>query len=167
LISGDEPAELIPPRRGRRARLQHLGRIVDAYRRAIADVGKPSLPLADMLGGLPARMAGDVEAVIISDFSQLGEDFDQRLRETGARGAQSAIVIEDGLMNMPPPVGNYPLRGNLDHRLTTVAIRKSDTNLYRMQADRHRRSLTARLLSLGLRQVLISDAKSINEGYFR
>ncbi|MDH3661025.1 MAG: DUF58 domain-containing protein [Alphaproteobacteria bacterium] len=167
LIVGDRPAKLVPPRRGRRARLQHLARIADAYERAVARAGEPSPLLAEGLGGLPSHMGGDVEAVIISGFSQLGDGFDQRLRETGARGALSAIVVEDVLMRTPPPSGLYPLQSETDRKLAAVAIRRRDTNLYRMRAERHRRALTAHLLSLGMRQVLISDASSINEGYFR
>lgn len=167
LIAGDKPPELIPPRRGRRARLQHLAKVVEAYRQAIDHAGEPSPPLADSLEGLPSRMSGDVEAVIISDFSQIGDDFDRRMRETGARGAQSAIVIEDNLMRAPPPSGLYPLRSEADQQLAAVAIKRRDANLYRMEAERHRRALTARLFSLGMRQVLISDAPSINEGYFK
>ena len=167
LIAGDAPPELVPPRRGRRARLQHLARIVEAYGKAVAEVGAPSPTLADSLDDLPSRMSGDVEAVIISDFSRLGDGFDQRLRETGARGALSAIVIEDGLMNTPPPSGLYPLRTGERQALETVAIRNRDTTLYKMEADRHRRALTARLLSLSMRQVLIADAQSIDEGYFK
>ena len=167
LIAGGARPELVPPRRGRRARLQHLARIVDAYEQAVQQAGEASPSLTDRLDALPSSMSGDVEAVIISDFSQLGGGFDQRLRETGARGAQSAIVIEDDLMSTPPPSGLYPLRNGQGQKLATVAIKKSDTNLYRMRADRHRRALRARLLSLGMRQVLISDARSINEGYFR
>ena len=77
LISGTGPPEFVPPRRGRRARLQHLARIVDAYRLAIEHVGQPSPPLADGLEGLPAYMSGDVEAVIISDFSRPGDNVRQ------------------------------------------------------------------------------------------
>ncbi len=167
IIGGGDKAELYPPRRGRRARLQYLTRIVDAYQHALKHRSTTSTPLADKLEGLPARMSGDVEAVIISDFSQLGDDFDQRLRETGAKGTQSAIVIEDSLMSAPPPSGLYPLRSEQDRQLATVAIRRSDTNLYRRQAERHRRDLRARLLHLGMRQVMIADAQSINEGYFK
>ncbi|MGI9510387.1 MAG: DUF58 domain-containing protein [Geminicoccaceae bacterium] len=166
LIDG-KGAEAVRPRRGRRGRLQHLARIVDAYGRAVGQVGDPSPWLTDRLEGLPSSMSGDVEAVFISDFSRLGMGFDQRIRETGAKGGLSAIVIEDDLMLTPPPAGTYPLRGDLDQRLATVAIRKGDADLYDMQAEQERRSLTARLLSLGMRQVLMSDAQSINEGYFR
>jgi|GEM_PF-2233281 len=167
LLGADETAELVPARRGRRARLQHLGRIVRAYQNAILHAGAPSPPLDDMLKDLPSRMAGDVEAVIISDFSQLGDGFDQRLREIGARGSKSAVVIEDGLMSAPPPAGIYPLRADRDQKLATVAIRKRDANVYRMQAEHHRRALRARLSSLGMRQVLSADADAINEGFFR
>lgn len=168
LILGSERApEFIPPRRGRRARLQCLAEIVDAYQQAVGRMNEPREPLAEMLDGLPAHMSGDVEAVVISDFSHLGDGFDQRLRETGARGAVSAIVIEDGLMQIPPPSGHYPLRSGRSEQLAMVAIRKGDTNLYQMQAEHHRRELVAQLLSLGMRQVLIADAQSINEGYFR
>lgn len=167
LLIGGRPAEFVPPRRGRRARLQHLARIVEAYQQAFDFVGHPSRPLADMLDGLPTRMSGDVEAVIISDFSEPGDDFDRRLRETGARGGESAIVIEDDLMTTPPPTGLYPIRKGDGQRPTTVAIRKNDTNVYRERAEVDRRALTARLLSLGMRQVLISDPQSIAGGYFR
>lgn len=167
LIGGGDKTELYPPRRGRRARLQYLTRIIDGYQHALEHRGASSAPLADKLAGLPSRMSGDVEAVVISDFSQLGDDFDQRLREAGAKGTQSAIVIEDSLMSTPPPSGLYPLRGGHDQALATVAIRKNDTGLYRAEAERHRRDLRARLLSLGMRQVMVADAQSINEGYFR
>ena len=166
IVSGERAAELHPPRRGRRARLQHLTRIVDAYRSAITQSGEVATPLADELEGLPSRMSGDVEAVIISDFSRLGDDFDRRLRETGARGAQSAIVIEDSLMSTPPPAGLYPLRSQEDQQLATVAIRKRETNVYRMRAEQHRRDLKARLMSIGMRQVMIANAEAISEGYF-
>ncbi|MGI9451636.1 MAG: DUF58 domain-containing protein, partial [Geminicoccaceae bacterium] len=86
LLIGRERSILVPPRRGRRARLQHLAQIVDSYRDAIGDTGSPSPELAERLDPLPAAMAGDVEAVIISDFSDLGDSFDRRLREVGARG---------------------------------------------------------------------------------
>ena len=167
LLLGNETAELVPPRRGRRTRLQHLGRIVEAYRKARRHAGTPSPTLDIMLRDLPRRMAGDVEAVIISDFSRLGDGFDRRVREIGARGAESAVVIEDGLMSTPPPPGVYPLRGDRDQELAAVAIRGRDTNVYRMQADHHRRTLGARLSSLGMRQVLTADAKAIGGGFFR
>ncbi len=167
IVGGGDMTDLYPPRRGRRARLQNLTRIVDAYQQALKRRGEASAALADKLIGLPSQMSGDVEAVIISDFSQLGDGFDQRLRETGARGAQSGIVIEDSLMSMPPPSGLYPLHSGHDQRLATVAIRKNDTNVYKEHAERNRRELRARLLSLGMRQVMIADAQSINEGYFR
>lgn len=167
IIGSGETVELYPPRRGRRARLQHLTRIVDAYQRAVADRSRDSAPLADKLNGLPSRMSGDVEAVIISDFSQLGDGFDRRLRETGARGMQSAIVIEDSLMRAPPPSGLYPLRSGQDQQLATVAIRENDTDLYKERAENHRRDMRAHLLSLGMCEVMIADAQSINEGYFR
>ena len=167
LLIGKEEAELVPARRGRRGRLQHLGRIADAYGKAILHAGEPSPPLADRLEALPDSMSGDVEAVIISDFSQPGDDFDKRLRETGARGGQSAVIIEDELMSKPPPTGLYPIRGRSDQLLATVVIRKRDANVYRTEADRHRRALAARLSSLGMRQVLLADPQSINEGYFR
>jgi uncharacterized protein (DUF58 family) len=167
LLGGGEAPELVPPRRGRRARLQHLGRIVEAYRRAVEFAGAPSTPLADLLSDLPSHMSGDVEVVIISDFSKLGDDFDQRLREIGARGAQSAIVIEDGLMSQPLPLGVYALRRERDQGLSTVVIRRRDANVYREEAERHRRALAARLSSLGMRQVLTADAPLISEGIFR
>ena len=158
---------LVPPRRGRRARLQHLAQIVDSYRDAIGEMGGPSPELAERLDPLPAAMAGDVEAVIISDFSDLGEGFDRRLREVGARGSMSAVLIEDSLLREAPPPGTYPLRTDESSSLTTVAIRTGNENLYRDHADKHRRDLTAGLMGLGMRQVLISDPVSIGEGYFR
>ncbi|MGI9488595.1 MAG: DUF58 domain-containing protein [Geminicoccaceae bacterium] len=168
LIIGDgDRAEFYPPRRGRRARLQYLTRIIDAYQLALEHRGVTSASLADKLEDLPSRMSGDVEAVVISDFSQLGDDFEQRLRESSAKGTQSAIVIEDSLMSAPPPPGLYPLRSGQDQRLAMVAIRKNDTNLYKVQVERNRRDLRAHLLSLGMRQVMTADAQSINEGYFR
>ncbi len=167
LLGGDPAVELIPPRRGRRARLQHLARIVDAYDRAIARAGAASPPLDDLLQGLPGCLSGDVEAVIVSDFSHLGDGFDRRLREIGDRGEQSAVVIEDSLMRTPPPPGSYPLRDGRDRRLRTVAIGRRDTNLYIEEAERQRRVLAARLLSLGMRQALIADPQSIDEGHFR
>ncbi|MEZ5931107.1 MAG: DUF58 domain-containing protein [Alphaproteobacteria bacterium] len=167
LLLDGEATELVPPRRGRRARLQHLRRLLDAYRQALPRAGAPSPPLADLLQDLPSRMAGDVEAVVVSDFSALGEDFDRRLREVDARGSVSAIVIEDGLMSLPPPAGVYPLRAEHDRDPAAVVVRKRDANLYRMEAQRHRRALRAHLLSLGMRQVLNADAQSINEGFFR
>lgn len=167
MLVGVDSVDFIPPRRGRRARLQYLARIVQAYEREIAHAGSISPPLAERIETLPAHIAGDVEAVIISDFSQLGDGFDQYLRETGAKGALSAIVIEDRLMTTPPPAGLYPLRSEQVPEPVTLAIRKRDTNVYRMQADHHRRLLNARLTGLGMRQVLIADSQSINEGYFR
>ena len=168
LIAGhDRSVEFIPPRRGRRARLQHLARIVDAYQRALQHVGKPSPALDDMLHDLPRHMAGDVEAVIVSDFSKLGADFDQRIREAGARGTLSAVVIEDELMTSPPPPGHYPI-GNVEgDGIVTVAIRKRDANLYKGRIEAHRQALTAHLLSLGMSDVLLADAHSLHEGYFR
>lgn len=167
LLLGGATADYIPPRRGRRARLQHLGLIAEAYREARRHTEEPASPLDVMLGDLPAHMAGDIEAIIISDFSRLGDGFDRRLREIGARGGESAIVIEDGLMRVPPPAGIYPLRDDQDHRLAAVAIRKRDENVYRMQAEQDRRTLKARLLSLGMRQVLTADAAAVDEGFFR
>ena len=167
LILSSGAAEHHPPRRGRRARLQCLTRIVDAYQRAVTRSDEASPVLSDTLESLPSRMSGDIEAIIISDFSHLGDDFDQRLRETGARGTQSAFVIEDSLMSIAPPAGLYPLRRGPEQQLATVAIRRNETNLYRTEAERHRRDLRARLLSLGMRQVTIADPKSIKEGYFR
>jgi hypothetical protein len=162
-----QSTELVPPRRGRRARLQHLARIVDAYRQAIDLEDPSSLMLSESLETLPAYMSGDVEAVIVSDFSHLGDGFDKRLHEIGDRGEQSAVVIEDSLMSAPPPQGSYPIRAGDDQRLATVAIRNRDTNLYIKEADHHRRLLTARLFGLGMRQVLIADPASIDEGFFR
>ena len=46
-------------------------------------------------------------------------------------------------------------------------IRRHDANFYHERAERHRRALAADLMSFGMRQVLFSDAQSINEGYFR
>ena len=70
-------------------------------------------------------------------------------------------------MRAPPPYGLYPLQSQQNRQLATVAIRKREANVYRMEAERHRRTLSARLLSLGMRQVLVADAEAINEGYFR
>jgi hypothetical protein len=167
MLVGAQAVDFIPPRRGRRARLQRLAQIVDAYRRAIAHVGGTTKPLDTMLEGLPSRMAGDVEAIVISDFSHLGDGFEHCLREAGARGELSAVAIEDGLMQGPPPAGLYPFRGQEDRETVTLAFRERDTDFYRQQAERHRRTLSAGLLGFGLRQVLFSDAQSINEGYFR
>ncbi len=166
LIGGGETT-LIPPRRGRRARLQQLATIVESYRQALDHTGKSPPHLAASIDQLAAAMAGDVEAVVISDFSDLGDGFDQKLREAGARGSMSAILIEDHLMREAPPIGVYPLRARQDQTLTTVAIRANDENVYRDHADNHRRELTTRLVGLGMRQVLISDPASIAEGYFR
>lgn len=166
LIGADQPI-LVPPKRGRRARLQHLSRIVSGYEQAIEHTGKPSLSLADGLDQLSSAMAGDVEAIIISDFSGLGDGLDRVLREAGAKGSMSAIVVEDSLMQNAPPFGVYPLRTDGDRTLTTVAIRAGDENVYRDHADDHRRALTSRLMSLGMWQILISDPSSISEGYFR
>lgn len=167
LLIDREQSVLVPPRRGRRARLQYLAKIVERYRAAIGDIGAPSPDLADGLGPLPAAMAGDVEAVIVSDFSGLGDGFDRSLQEIGARGSVSAILVEDGLMQAAPPAGVYPLRTARDSDLATVAIRRGDENVYRDSADDRRRGLVARLMGLGLRQMLISDPVSIDEGYFR
>jgi len=166
LIERDQSI-LVPPRRGRRARLQYLAHIVESYRAAIDGKGASSPALAERLDPLPSAMAGDVEAVIISDFSDLGEGFDRKLREVGARGSISAVVIEDDLMQKAPPAGSYPLRTDGDQGLTTVAIRSGNENVYRDHADSHRRELSAMLMGLGMRQVLISDPASIGEGYFR
>lgn len=166
LIGAGSPI-FVPPKRGRRARLQYLAQIVESYQDALTNYGNPSLDLGDALDHMATAVAGDVEAVIISDFSDLGDGFDRKLREIGARGSMSAILIEDGLMREAPPAGTYPLRNGDDQTLTTVAIRARDENVYRDHADNHRRDLRARLLSLGMRQVLISDPASINEGYFR
>jgi uncharacterized protein (DUF58 family) len=167
LIIGQAGTALIPPRRGRRARLQHLARIVDAYRTAVPGINKPTPSLDTAIDDLAPAMSGDIEAVIVSDFSRLGDQIEPRIREVGARGAVSAILVEDGLMQNPPPQGTYPLRTGNDPSLATVAIRAGDENVYREQADKQRRALTARLLSLGMRQVLISDPTSMAEGYFR
>ncbi|MEM7041282.1 MAG: DUF58 domain-containing protein [Pseudomonadota bacterium] len=167
LITNEDTVDVVPPRRGRRARLQCLARIVDAYARAVDDAEKPSPTLTDRLDALPSCMSGDVEAVIISDFSTLGDGIDQRLRESGARGEQSAVVIEDILMTAPPPPGLYPLRSSEDGGLATVAIRRREANLYIEEANRQRRAITARLRDLGMRQILIADAQAIEEGYFR
>jgi uncharacterized protein (DUF58 family) len=167
LLIGADAAMVVPPRRGRRARLQYLARIVESYHLGINDAGRSSPDLTNGMAALTAAMAGDVEAVVISDFSSLGDGFDRRLAEIGARGSTSAILIEDGLMQQAPPAGLYPLRSDDDPTLTTLAIRAGDENVYREHADDHRRRLTARLLSLGMRQVLISDPASIVEGYFR
>lgn len=158
---------MVPPRRGRRARLQHLAGIVEAYREAVGSTDRSSPPLGSCLDQLAGAMAGDVEAVLISDFSQLGDDIDQRLRDIGARGAMSAILIEDRLMQEAPPSGSYPLHRQDGPGLATIAIRRGDENVYRDHAARHRRALTARLMGLGVRQVLVSDPASIEEGYFR
>ena len=167
LLIGTEQSVLIPPRRGRRARLQYLARIVDQYRIAIDTLGQPSPSLAERLDPLMTAMAGDVEAIIISDFSSLGDHFARKLREVSARGSISAILIEDSLMQKAPPAGVYPLRTGRDRTLTTVAIRAGNENLYRDHTDRQRRALIARMIGLGMRQVLISDPESIGEGYFR
>ncbi len=167
LLIGPDPPVLIPPRRGRRARLQHLARIVEGYEKAIDHLSKSVSDLAGSLDHLTKAMAGDVEAVIVSDFSFVGDGFDRTLREVGAHGSMSAVVVEDGLMQEAPPAGAYPLRTGDDHALTTVAIRAGDENVYREHGDKHRRGLTTRLVSLGMRQVLISDPASISEGYFR
>ena len=167
LIAGGRSPEVVPPRRGRRARLQCLARIVEAYDRAVAEAEQPSPALAECLDALPACMAGDVEAVIVSDFSGLGDGIDQRLRECGARGELSAVVIEDRLMTAPPPPGFYPLRTSGKDGLTTIAIRRQGATLYIEEADRQRRAIRARLRDLGMRQVLIADADAIQEGYFR
>ncbi len=167
LLISHEPPVLIPPKRGRRARLQHLARIVESYGNAIEAQGAGQPDLAESLDQLANAMAGDVEAVLISDFSFIGHGFDRTLREVGARGSMSAVVIEDGLMQKAPPAGVYPLRSGNDLTLSTVAIRAGDENVYKSQGDNDRRGLTARLMSLGMRQVLISDPASIGEGYFR
>jgi uncharacterized protein (DUF58 family) len=167
MLIGRQSVDFIPPRRGRRARLQRLAQIVDAYRRAIMHVGDATESLDTMLEDLPSHMAGDVEAVIISDFSHLGDGFNRCLRKTGARGEQSAVIIEDGLMQTSPPAGLYPFRSREDREIVAIAIRKRDTDLYEKRAERHRRALAAELMSNGMRQVLFSDAQSINEGYFR
>lgn len=166
IVSADRTV-LIPPRRGRRARLQHLARIVESYHQAIGHAGDQAPPLDGCLDKLTTAMAGDVEAVLISDFSNLGEGMDRKLREVGARGAMSAIMVEDSLMQDAPPHGTYPLRRGTEQTLSMVAIRAGDEDLYRRDAFDHRRALTTRLISLGMRQVLISDPVSINEGYFR
>jgi uncharacterized protein (DUF58 family) len=167
MLVGHRSVEFVPPRRGRRARLQRLAQIVDAYRQATKHVGEATEPLGMMLEDLPSRMAGDIEAVIISDFSHLGDDFERCLREASARGEQSAVVIEDGLMQGPPPAGLYPFRRRQGGQTVTIAIRRHDANVYQEEAERHRRRLVADLMGLGMRQVLFSDAQSINEGYFR
>jgi uncharacterized protein (DUF58 family) len=167
LLGAGKPAEFVPPRRGRRARLQHLRHIADAYEQALALAGSSAPPLDGLLRDLPSRMSGDVEAVIISDFSSLGDDFDRRLREIDARGSVSAIVIEDGLMSLPPPAGVYPLRQEQKRLPATVVVRARDAALHRMEAERHRRALAAHLFSLNLRQVLSADASSVSEGFFR
>ena len=167
LLLVGKSAKYIPARRGRRARFQHLRRIAEAYREARHYADEPPSSLDIQLRDLPMHMAGDVEAVIISDFSGLGDDFDRRLREIGARGGESAVVIEDPLLRAPPPAGIYPMRNQRDHQLAAVAIRKHDENVYRMEAEQQRRSLKARLLSLGMRQVLTADAQAIHEGFFR
>ncbi len=169
LLMGNDQSILVSPRRGRRARLQHLARIVEAYQDAIGVISSPPQDLATSLEPLTQAMAGDVEAVIVSDFSGLGQekDFDRRLREIGAQGSMSAVLIEDPLMREAPPSGSYPLRQTDDQELTTVAIQAGDENVYRDHADQYRRELMARLLGLGVRQVLISDPVSIEQGYFR
>jgi uncharacterized protein (DUF58 family) len=166
LIGAGEPV-LVPPRRGRRARLQHLSRLVEGYHAAIADRDKPSPPLADGLDRLTSAMAGDVEAVVISDFSAPGEAFDQRLGEAGARGSISAIIVEDRLAQQAPPAGGYPVRSGDDQTVAALAIHAGDENVYRVHAERCRRRLTARLLGLGARQALVADPSSMMEGYFR
>jgi hypothetical protein len=140
---------------------------VDAYREASGQIGALTPELADGLEPLVPAMAGDVEAVVVSDFSTLGETFDRRIREAGARGSVSAIAIEDEMMREPPPLGLYPQRIGNDDALKMVAIRAGDENVYRDHADDHRRVLTARLLGLGMRQVLNSDPTTIDQGYFR
>ena len=168
LLVTDKGVDFAPPRRGRRARLQHLARIVDAYREVLANgANLPSPSLADRLKLLPSAMSGDVEAVLISDFSRQGEELPHRFREIGNRGDLSAVLIEDELMRAPPPPGVYPLRDHGEPRMVTVAIRRDDANLYIKEADHFRRRLAARLLGFGLRQLLIADPESMDGGYFR
>jgi len=167
LLITDQSGEFLPPRRGRRSRLQHLVRIADVYREIVASkAGMRSSPLADRLSELASTMSGDVETVLISDFSRLGDDFEQRLREIGGRGNISAVLVEDNLMKTTPPPGLYPLRDGGDRELVTVAIGRSDANLYIKEAERFRRELAAHLQSLGVGQVLIADPESIDGGYF-
>ena len=167
MLLGAQSSNFIPPRRGRRARLQRLAQLVDAYRQATVHVGEETKPLDTMLEDLPSHMAGDVEAIIISDFSLLGNGFDRCLRETGAKGEQSAVVIEDGLMQASPPAGRYPFQAPGDREIVNIAIRNNQATIYRELAERRRRALAAELMGLGMRQVLFADAGSINEGYFR
>lgn len=167
MLVGQQTVDIIPPRHGRRARLQRLAQLVDAYHREIAHVGETTENFAAKLQDLPSLMAGNVEAVIISDFSHLGDDFGRCLRDIGARGQQSAVIIEDQLMHTPPPSGLYPFCSGGGQQIVALAFRKHPTNLYQAQAERLRRTLVAELMGSGIRQVLFSDARSISEGYFR
>jgi len=167
LIENDEQPTLIPPKRGRRARLRCLAQMVEAYRRAVTRLSDPSPTLAEALDRLPASLSADVEAIIISDFSGLGDDFDSCLRGAAAKGVLSAVVVEDGLMRTPPPSGFYPLQDDGRKTLTMVTIGQSDQAHHERLADRQRQHLVARLMGLKMRQVLIADASSIDAGHFR
>ncbi|MEM9443212.1 MAG: hypothetical protein AAGA73_22455, partial [Pseudomonadota bacterium] len=156
-----------PPRHGRRARLQHMAQLVGAYHREAAYVGNATETFGPKLKDLPSLMVGDVEAIIISDFSHLGGGFDRCLRDISARGRLSAVVVEDQLMQTPPPRGFYPFRSREAQEIVPLAFRNDATKLYQKQAERVRRALAAELMGYGMRQVLFSDADSISEGYFR
>ena len=93
LLVDGQGTEAVPPRRGRRARLQHLARIVDAYRRAIARVGDPSPTLADGLEDLPSIMSGDVEAVEpLLDLVQEGMPRGPKLLRSRGRASSPVLL---------------------------------------------------------------------------
>ncbi|MEL6963183.1 MAG: DUF58 domain-containing protein, partial [Pseudomonadota bacterium] len=133
MLVGHRTVDVAPPRHGRRARLQHMAQLVGAYHREAAYVGNATETFGPKLKDLPSLMAGDVEAIIISDFSHLGGGFDRCLRDISARGRLSAVVVEDQLMQTPPPGGFYPFRSREAQEIVPLAFRTDATNLYQRQ----------------------------------
>jgi uncharacterized protein (DUF58 family) len=154
ILLGDGPPEILPPRRGRRPRLRLLNRILGSYHARLPATFGRETALDQALQGLDAAIRRDAEAVLISNFSLPGDGFAAAVQDLALkRGRLGGLLVEDRMLQAPPPGGLYPLRtaGSLEVR--PIAFGRRNENIYREEMAAERSALRRRLDEAGIAEL--------------
>ena len=154
------------PERGRRARLKQLNLIAEIYQHCLYTDAVTPITLADPLHEMLPRLARDAEIILLSDFSAVGDTFEEWCRNVGPKRLR-AVVIEDAMLETAPPSGNYPARSMHDSQRLLANIRASRTGSvkYLQQVRQSRRDLYLNLKDCGIRHVVVCNAESVTRNY--
>ncbi len=165
----EENLATLKPGYGHRARLRDLGRLVESFddqHSAPPHRLQPERSLADALREPLRQWRRGGDAIIISDFSNLGDEFAAIIARRG-KTAVHGVVIEDTAVRERFEAGLYPTVAGRGGTFETISIGALPADEFDRRVAQWHDGLTERLQTSGVSRVLRCDIHDLAEGRLR